>query len=205
MGYPVYTKSLVCYIEANIMNGKLDYNELEKNIGYSKSYIREIFRNDMGRPLAEYIRERRIKCSAMDLVNSDKTIIEIAYKYGFANPETYTRAFYKIAGVTPSIFRKKRLIAGKERIFPDVYSIGMPIKKRRGVILIWKSIFQEAVTVLFYMVSLKYIMVHMEGQHHIQYVLRHVQNIWVTAWNTILQWYHAGQLSGLSGIPKTGI
>ena len=30
MGYPVYTKSLVCYIEANIMNGKLDYNELEK-------------------------------------------------------------------------------------------------------------------------------------------------------------------------------
>ena len=82
MGYPVYTKSLVCYIEANIMNGKLDYNELEKNIGYSKSYIREIFRNDMGRPLAEYIRERRIKCSAMDLVNSDKTIIEIAYKYG---------------------------------------------------------------------------------------------------------------------------
>ena len=47
MGYPVYTKSLVCYIEANIMNGKLDYNELEKNIGYSKSYIREIFRNDM--------------------------------------------------------------------------------------------------------------------------------------------------------------
>ncbi len=131
MGYPVYTKSLVCYIEANIMNGKLDYNELEKNIGYSKSYIREIFRNDMGRPLAEYIRERRIKCSAMDLVNSDKTIIEIAYKYGFANPETYTMAFYKIAGVTPSIFRKKRLIAGKERIFPDVYSIGMPIKKEK--------------------------------------------------------------------------
>ena len=36
MGYPVYTKSLVCYIEANIMNGKFDYNELEKNIVYSK-------------------------------------------------------------------------------------------------------------------------------------------------------------------------
>lgn len=131
MGYPVYTKAVVCYIEANIMNGKFNYDELEKNIGFSKSYIREIFRNDMGRPFAEYIRERRIKCSAMDLVNSDKTILEIAYKYGFANPETYTRAFFKIAGVTPSTFRKKKLIAGKERIFPGVYSIGILSKKEK--------------------------------------------------------------------------
>ena len=92
MGYPLYTMSVVCYIEANIMNGKFDYAGLEKNIGFSMPYIREIFRNDMGCPLAEYIRTRRIKCSALDLVNSDKTILEIAHKYGFANPETYTRA-----------------------------------------------------------------------------------------------------------------
>lgn len=129
MGYPLYIMSIVCYIEANIMNGKFDYEKLEKNIGFSKSYIREIFRNNMGIPLAEYIRMRRVKCSAMDLVNSDKTIIETAYKYGFANPETYTRAFYKITGMTPSQFRREGLIAGKEKIFPGVYSTGLLVKK----------------------------------------------------------------------------
>lgn len=131
MGYPVYTMSVVCYIEANIMNGKFDYARLEKNIGFSMSYIREIFRNDMGCPLTEYIRTRRIKCSALDLVNSDKTILEIAYKYGFNNPETYTRAFYKIAGITPSKFRREKLIAGKEKIFPGVYSIGILERKEQ--------------------------------------------------------------------------
>ena len=141
----------------------------------------------------------------MDLVNSDKTIIEIAYKYGFANPETYTRAFYKIAGVTPSIFRKKRLIAGKERIFPDVYSIGMPIKKeKRSDIDMEKYFSRSSDSVILYGVPKVHYGAY-GGQHHIQYVLRHVQNIWVTAWNTILQWYHAGLLSGLYGIPKTGI
>ena len=65
------------------------------------------------------------------MVNSDKTILEIAHKYGFANPETYTRAFYKVAGITPSKFRREKLIAGKEKIFPGVYSVGILERKER--------------------------------------------------------------------------
>lgn len=151
MGYPVYTKSIVCYIEANIMSGKFDYAMLEKKIGFSKSYIREMFRNDMGCPIAEYIRVRRVKCSAMDLLNSNKTIIDIAYKYGFANPETYTRAFYKITGMTPSTFRKKKLIAGKEEIFPGVYSIGILEKKEyRSDIQMAKDFVKESDSTILY-------------------------------------------------------
>lgn len=151
MGYPIYTKSILCYIEANIMNGKFDYAMLGKSIGFSQSYIREIFRNDMGCPIAEYIRERRIKCSAMDLINSDKTIIEIAYKFGFNNPETYTRAFYKITGVTPSTFRRRDLIAGKEEIFPGVYSIGILDKKEsRSDINMAKDFLKENDSTILY-------------------------------------------------------
>ena len=151
MGYPIYTKSILCYIEANIMNGEFDYAMLGKSIGFSQSYIREIFRNDMGCPIAEYIRERRIKCSAMDLINSDKTIIEIAYKFGFNNPETYTRAFYKITGVTPSTFRRRDLIAGKEEIFPGVYSIGILDKKEsRSDINMAKDFLKENDSTILY-------------------------------------------------------
>lgn len=151
MGYPVYTKSIVCYIEANIMNGKFDYARLGQSIGFSKPYIREIFRNDMGCPIAEYIRTRRVKCSAMDLLNSDKTIIEIAYKYGFTNPETYTRAFYKITGMTPSTFRKGNLIVGKEKIFSGVYSIGILEKKEcRSDINMAKDFFKENDSAILY-------------------------------------------------------
>ncbi|MCI9080355.1 MAG: helix-turn-helix transcriptional regulator [Lachnospiraceae bacterium] len=151
MGYPIYTKSILCYIEANIMNGKFDYAMLGKSIGFSQAYIREIFRNDMGCPIAEYIRARRVKCSAMDLLNSDKTIIEIAYKYGFNNPETYTRAFYKITGMTPSKFRMGNLFARKEMIFPGVYSIGILDKKEsRSDINMTKNFLEESDSTILY-------------------------------------------------------
>lgn len=38
MGYPIYTKSILCYIEANIMNGKFDYAMLGKSIGFPIVY-----------------------------------------------------------------------------------------------------------------------------------------------------------------------
>ena len=85
------------------------------------------------------------------MINSDKTIIEIAYKFGFNNPETYTRAFYKITGMTPSTFRRRNLIAGKEEIFPGVYSIGILEKKEsRSDINMAKDFLKENDSTILY-------------------------------------------------------
>ena len=125
MSYPLHTKAIVCYIEAHIKDSKINYKELETRIGFSLAHIRDFFEQNTGYPLAKYVRMRKIKCSAQELINSDRTILEISYKYGFSNPETYTRAFQSIMGMTPSGFRRQKYLVGKEELIPGVYGIGI--------------------------------------------------------------------------------
>ena len=125
MSYPVHTKAIICYIEAHIKDAKFNYEELEKRIGFSTAHIRDFFRQDTGYSLAKYVRMRKVKCSAIELINTNKTILEIAYSYGFSNPETYTRAFQRLTGMTPSTFREQKLIVGKEELATGVYGIGI--------------------------------------------------------------------------------
>lgn len=120
MSYPTHTKAIVCYIEAHIRDSKINHEELESRIGFSLAHIRDFFHKDTGYSLAKYIRMRKIKCSAIELVNTDKTILDIAYTYGFSNPETYTRAFKKMTGMTPSEFREQELVVGKEELITGV-------------------------------------------------------------------------------------
>ena len=140
MSYPTHTKAIVCYIEAHIKDSKINYEELESRIGFSLAHIRDFFQQDTGYSLAKYIRMRKVKCSAIELVNTDKTILDISYRYGFNNPETYTRAFKKMTGMTPSEFREQELVAGKEELVTGVYGIGiLNHKEYRSIPVIHKK------------------------------------------------------------------
>lgn len=151
MSYPTYTKAIVCYIEAHIMDEKLSYDELEKQIGFSWAHIRDLFRKNTGYPLVRYVQMRKIKSSALRLINTDETVLSIAYQYGFANPETYTRAFRKITGMTPSEFRRQRPIVGKEELYTGVYGIGiLSQKERRSDIVMDKNIYQNNDSTILY-------------------------------------------------------
>lgn len=54
----------------------------------------------------EYLRRRRLTKAAQELCNSGTMIIDLAYKYGYQTPESFTKAFYKQHGLTPSEARK---------------------------------------------------------------------------------------------------
>lgn len=131
MSYPSNVGAIICYIESHIRKDKFDYNELERRVGFSNAYIREMFSKNTGCSLAKYVRMRKIKCSAYELLYTDMSILDIAYLYGFSNPETYTRAFQKIVGMVPSTFRRIRPIIGKEELAVGVYGIGLLDKKER--------------------------------------------------------------------------
>ncbi len=151
MSYPTCTKAIVCYIEAHIRGEKLDYEELERRIGFSMAHIRDLFRKSTGIPLVQYVRERRVKHSAFELLHSEQNILEIAYKYGFSNPETYTRAFSKIVGCTPSHFRTLRPLVGKEELITGVYGLGLLSKKeQRSDIIMNKDIYRNNDSTILY-------------------------------------------------------
>lgn len=70
MSYPTYVKAIICYIEAHIKDEKLDYSDLQNRIGFSQAHMRELFSKNTGIALARYVRMRKVKCSALELLNT---------------------------------------------------------------------------------------------------------------------------------------
>ncbi len=56
--------------------------------------------------VGEYLRNRRLTLAGYELLGSDRSILDIAIKYGYDTNESFTRAFSRFHGVTPSTARK---------------------------------------------------------------------------------------------------
>lgn len=89
------------YIEGNLYKD-ISYDEVAK-IAYCSSYhYQRMFSYILDMTLSEYIRRRRLTLAALELQQSNIKVIDVALKYGYNSPTSFTRAFVKVHGVTPS-------------------------------------------------------------------------------------------------------
>ena len=56
--------------------------------------------------VGEYLRNRRLYQAALDLQRGAKRVIDIALKYGYETPESFTKAFARFHGATPTQVRE---------------------------------------------------------------------------------------------------
>ncbi|WP_252502120.1 AraC family transcriptional regulator [Sporosarcina sp. Marseille-Q4943] len=89
------------YIEDNLTN-EIDYKAVARIAHCSEYHFKRMFSFLAGITLSEYIRRRRLSLAAFELTNSNIKIIDIAMKYGYNSPDSFTRAFQNVHGVTPS-------------------------------------------------------------------------------------------------------
>jgi AraC family transcriptional regulator len=54
----------------------------------------------------DYLMRRRLAEAARELLSTERRIIDVAFDYGWRNPETFTRAFRRVLGTLPSRFRQ---------------------------------------------------------------------------------------------------
>ena len=94
-------QNAINYIEDNITE-ELDYEAIAKASFSSPFHFQRVFSILCGYTLGEYIRNRRLSLAGTELVCSNKKVIDIAYKYGYETPESFTKAFQKFHGFTPS-------------------------------------------------------------------------------------------------------
>ncbi|USG66657.1 AraC family transcriptional regulator [Brevibacillus ruminantium] len=93
------------YIEDNLAD-EIDLREVARAAFCSEYHFKRMFSSLAGMTLSEYIRRRRLTLAAFELNHSDLRIIDIAVKYGYHSPDSFTRAFQSLHGVTPSEARK---------------------------------------------------------------------------------------------------
>ncbi|MBD8069734.1 AraC family transcriptional regulator [Bacillus sp. PS06] len=89
------------YIEDNLTN-EIDFNMVAKVAQCSEYHFKRMFSFLAGITLSEYIRRRRLSMAAFELTNSNIKVIDVAIKYGYSSPDSFTRAFHNLHGVTPS-------------------------------------------------------------------------------------------------------
>lgn len=89
------------YIEENLTK-TVDYKEAARIACCSEYHFTRMFSFLAGITLSEYIRRRRLTLAALELSHSDIKIIDVALKYGYTSPDSFTRAFQSMHGVTPS-------------------------------------------------------------------------------------------------------
>ncbi|ADO55792.2 AraC family transcriptional regulator [Paenibacillus polymyxa] len=89
------------YIEENLTN-EIDFKEVARLAYCSEFHFKRMFSFLAGATLSEYIRRRRLTLAAFELKDSNVKVIDIAIKYGYNSPDSFTRAFQNLHGLTPS-------------------------------------------------------------------------------------------------------
>ena len=104
------------YIENNL-DSEIDMDKLAEIACYSLVNLQRVFSIIADIPLSEYIRRRRLTLAAFELQNSNIKVLDLALKYGYDSPESFTRTFNAVHGTTPSSARGKGVIL---RAYPRI-------------------------------------------------------------------------------------
>jgi AraC family transcriptional regulator len=112
-----YEQALVntlVYIQTHLED-ELTLETLAARAGFSPHHFHRTFTQFVGEPVKEYIRRLRLERAAYRLKISADAVLEIALEAGFKNHESFTRAFTRQFGLTPSAFRENFLRATHAR------------------------------------------------------------------------------------------
>ena len=73
----------------------------------ARCYFSTYFRRHLGIGFHRWLTCLRIQRAARELIDSDESVTEIAWAVGFQDMTTFTRAFRRVTGTTPSWFRSR--------------------------------------------------------------------------------------------------
>ena len=94
------------YINANLCRD-VRLNAAARAAHLSPGAFSRFFRRHTGQPFVEYVIGLRIGRACRSLLESDRTIAEVAFACGFGNLSNFNRQFRRLRGMTPREFRKR--------------------------------------------------------------------------------------------------
>lgn len=98
--------SAIDYIEEHLLTD-LRCEDIAEHIYSSSFHFQRVFSLLTGMTVGEYIRHRRLSLSGQELIMSNEKVIDVALKYGYKTPESFTKAFSRFHGTTPNQARKE--------------------------------------------------------------------------------------------------
>lgn len=94
------------YMEENLLSN-LECEEVAERVYVSNHHFQRTFNLLTGLTMGEYIRNRRLSLAGGELLRKESKVIDVALKYGYDSPESFTKAFKRFHGITPVQVKKQ--------------------------------------------------------------------------------------------------
>ncbi|GAA3087815.1 AraC family transcriptional regulator [Streptomyces rectiviolaceus] len=88
------------------LDQRIDVADLARTAVTSEYHFRRLFSALAGMPLSEYIRRRRLTVAGAEVLAGERTLLEVAVRYGYSSGEAFARAFRGMHGVGPGEARR---------------------------------------------------------------------------------------------------
>jgi len=97
-------RKAITFMEEHLLED-ISAQDVAKQVCMSPFYLQHGFKLMTGYTLGEYIRCRRLYLAAIDAAEGKAKVIDLAYRYGYDTPESFTKAFKRFHGATPMQIR----------------------------------------------------------------------------------------------------
>ena len=97
-----FLSKLTALVEENLTNEQLSVEDLGDKMGLSRVHLYRKVKKLTDMSVSEFVTSVKLKKSLDLLVNSGKTISEIAYQVGFTSPSYFTKCFKEQFNLSPS-------------------------------------------------------------------------------------------------------
>ena len=137
------------YIEEHLRE-ELTIQEIAQQTALSPFYFQKGFAMLCGMTVGDYIRQRRLSAAGLEVLTTDRKIIDIALEFGYDSPDSFTKAFTRFHSLTPTALRKS---GGAVRSFAP---LRIKVTLEGGQNMDCKIMKKEAFTVLCRAKTFKY-------------------------------------------------
>jgi len=98
-------ESIKEYAKLYFTDPELSLKSISQQFELSTTYLGKIFKSIRGVSFSAYVTQYRLEQSKVILMETNRTVAEIAEQVGFSNSTYYTTVFRNLYGITPSAFR----------------------------------------------------------------------------------------------------
>jgi AraC family transcriptional regulator, transcriptional activator of pobA len=84
----------------------MSIKEIADSMHIHPNYLSNVIKEESGKSASDWIQDRTLAEAQALLKNSNKTVSEIAFVFGFTDSTHFAKFFKKMSGVSPSDFRK---------------------------------------------------------------------------------------------------
>jgi AraC family transcriptional regulator len=131
MNYFLRLQTSIDFIENNLAED-ITLTEVASKANCSLYHFHRLFQVLVGNSVKEYIRKRRLTLAAKQLVQTKKSVIDIAFDYQYGAPESFSRAFKKMYGLAPLQYRK--------------WGVFMPLNEKADLMKIYQEELKRGIT-----------------------------------------------------------